>query len=44
MYTLTGVTKSFHKGNQTVAALQGVDLVIDDGEWLAIQGRTGHGK
>ena len=25
-------------------ALQGVDLVIDDGDWLAIQGPTGHGK
>jgi putative ABC transport system ATP-binding protein len=44
MYTLTGVTKTFRKGNQTVVALQGVDLVVDDGEWLAIQGRTGHGK
>ena len=25
-------------------ALQGVDLTITDGEWLAIQGPTGHGK
>ncbi|HLX49342.1 MAG TPA: ATP-binding cassette domain-containing protein [Streptosporangiaceae bacterium] len=25
-------------------ALAGVDLVIEDGEWLAIQCRTGHGK
>ena len=28
----------------TVQALRGVDLVIEDGEWLAIQGPTGHGK
>ena len=27
-----------------VGALQGVDLAITDGEWLAIQGPTGHGK
>jgi len=44
MYKLTGVRKDYHKGRSVVAALQGVDLVIDDGEWLAIQGPTGHGK
>jgi putative ABC transport system ATP-binding protein len=44
MYKLTGVTKSYQKGRVTVAALQGVDLVIETGEWLAIQGPTGHGK
>jgi putative ABC transport system ATP-binding protein len=44
VYTLTAVTKLYHKGRQTVPAVTGVDLVIGDGEWLAIQGRTGHGK
>jgi putative ABC transport system ATP-binding protein len=44
MYKLTGVTKNYQKGRTTVAALRGVDLVIEDGEWLAIQGPTGHGK
>jgi putative ABC transport system ATP-binding protein len=44
MYKLTGVTKNYQKGRATVRALQGVDLVIEDGEWLAIQGPTGHGK
>jgi putative ABC transport system ATP-binding protein len=44
MYKLTGVTKNYQKGRSIVAALQGVDLVIGDGEWLAIQGPTGHGK
>src|SRR5262249_45316028 len=34
----------YHKGSDTVTALAGIDLVIADGEWLAIQGRTGHGK
>jgi putative ABC transport system ATP-binding protein len=44
MYKLTAVTKDYYKGRTVVAALQGVDLDIDDGEWLAIQGPTGHGK
>jgi putative ABC transport system ATP-binding protein len=44
MYNLTGVTKEYHKGREIVHALQGVDLAIADGEWLAIQGPTGHGK
>ena len=44
MYKLTDVTKTFRKGQETVTALKDVNLVIDDGEWLAIQGRTGHGK
>ena len=44
MYKLTGVTKRYQKGRATVDALAGVDVVIEDGEWLAIQGPTGHGK
>ena len=44
MYKLSGVTRNYAKGRETVAALRGVDLVIEDGEWLAIQGPTGHGK
>jgi len=44
MYKLTGVTKDYPKGRGVVHALRGVDLTIDDGEWLAIQGPTGHGK
>jgi putative ABC transport system ATP-binding protein len=44
MYKLSGVTKNYTKGRGTVAALRGVDLVIEDGEWLAVQGPTGHGK
>jgi putative ABC transport system ATP-binding protein len=44
MYTLTDVSKNFRKGHQAVTALRDVNLVIDDGEWLAIQGPTGHGK
>jgi putative ABC transport system ATP-binding protein len=44
MYQLTGVTRDYQKGRDTVHALAGVDLVIEDGDWLAIQGPTGHGK
>jgi putative ABC transport system ATP-binding protein len=44
MYKLSGVTKDYPKGRGVVHALQGVDLTIDDGEWMAIQGPTGHGK
>src|SRR6266704_407713 len=44
MYTLTSVTRTYQNGSRTVRALQGVDLVIEDGEWLAVQGRTGSGK
>ena len=44
MYKLSGVTKNYQKGRSTVAALRGVDLGIEDGEWLAVQGPTGHGK
>jgi ABC-type glutathione transport system ATPase component len=44
MYELSGVTKDYKKGRATVHALAGVDLRISDGEWLAIQGPTGHGK
>jgi putative ABC transport system ATP-binding protein len=44
VYTLTGVTKLYQKGRRTVPAVRDLDLVISGGEWLAVQGRTGHGK
>jgi putative ABC transport system ATP-binding protein len=44
MYKLTDVRKDYPKGRSVVHALAGVDAVIEDGEWLAIQGPTGHGK
>ena len=44
MYRLSGVVKTYKKRRGAVLALRGVDLVIGSGEWLAIQGPTGHGK
>ena len=44
MYKLSGVTKNYQMSRGSVAALRGVDLVVEDGEWLAIQGPTGQGK
>jgi putative ABC transport system ATP-binding protein len=44
MYTLTNVTRLYQKGRHTVPAVRDVDLSIPDGDWLAVQGRTGHGK
>ena len=44
MYKLTGVTKRYTRGKETVEALRGIDLVIEDGDQLVIQGPTGGGK
>ena len=44
MYELTDVRKTFRKGSDDVQALAGVDLTIDSGEFLAVQGPTGQGK
>ena len=44
MYELTDVHKTFRRGGATVHALDGVDLTIGSGEFLAVQGPTGQGK
>jgi putative ABC transport system ATP-binding protein len=44
VYELTGVCKDYTSGSRTVRAVCDVDLVIPDGEWIAVRGRTGHGK
>ncbi len=44
MYQLNDVTRLYAKGKKTVPAVRDLTLRIDDGEWLAVQGRTGHGK
>ena len=44
MYELTAVCKDYSNGSGVIRAVQDVNVVIPDGEWIAIQGRTGHGK
>ncbi|MGW0393256.1 ABC transporter ATP-binding protein [Streptomyces sp. NPDC003042] len=44
MYELSGVTKRYQRGKKSVDALAGVDLTIEDGGRLVIQGPTGGGK
>ncbi|NHI17364.1 ABC transporter ATP-binding protein [Microbacterium sp. CBS5P-1] len=44
MYTLDAVTKTYAQKGREVQALRGVDLAIEEGEFVAIQGPTGGGK
>jgi macrolide transport system ATP-binding/permease protein len=42
--SLVDLTRSFQLGDSTVHALQGVDLTVQPGEFLAIMGSSGSGK
>jgi putative ABC transport system ATP-binding protein len=44
LYELTDVTKHYAQRGKQIDALAGIDLTIDEGEFLAIQGSTGSGK
>jgi putative ABC transport system ATP-binding protein len=44
VYKLTGISKQYRKGGSVIDAIRPMDAEIADGEWLAIQGPTGHGK
>lgn len=44
MISLSGVHKSFQTGNVSVDVLHGVDLSIEEGEFVAIMGPSGSGK
>lgn len=44
LIALRGITKVYHMGEQEVRALDGVDLAVREGEFLAIMGPSGSGK
>lgn len=44
IYALRDVHKHFGSGTSLVRALDRVELIVDEGEFLAIQGPTGQGK
>jgi putative ABC transport system ATP-binding protein len=44
LYQLTDVSKLYHKGRAEVNALRRVNLTVEDGDFLTIQGPTGSGK
>lgn len=44
MINVTNVTKSYPSGEGAVAALRGVDLGVETGEFLCIMGQSGSGK
>jgi putative ABC transport system ATP-binding protein len=44
MIELTNISKSYEMGEETVHALQDVNLKIEDGEYVAIIGPSGSGK
>jgi putative ABC transport system ATP-binding protein len=44
LYRLTGVTRRYRQRDRAVTALAGVDLEIEAGDFVAIQGPTGGGK
>ena len=44
IYEVRGVTRTFKVAGTTLSILRGVDLEVEEGEFLAVQGTSGVGK
>ncbi|MEL6390302.1 MAG: ABC transporter ATP-binding protein [Bacteroidota bacterium] len=44
MITLSGIHKSYQTGSQSLHVLKGIDLTIEDGDFVSIMGSSGSGK
>ncbi len=44
LITLEGVTKYYHMGESVVKAVDGIDIIIEKGDFVAIMGPSGSGK
>lgn len=44
MIKATNIVRKFHSGNDTLTVLKGIDIDVDNGEFLSIIGRSGAGK
>jgi putative ABC transport system ATP-binding protein len=44
LFSLDGVVKRYHRGDETVSIFEGLDLVIEEGDFLAMMGPSGSGK
>jgi putative ABC transport system ATP-binding protein len=44
LIVLRGLAKTYHRGSEEVHVLQGVDLTIDKGDFVAFMGPSGSGK
>ncbi len=44
MLEITQLTKSYRNGSHTVQALQGIDLRIEEGDFMVVHGASGSGK
>ena len=44
LMVLKGITKSFKNGQESLQVLKGIDLSVDEGDFVAIMGPSGSGK